>query len=124
VIEECNGAVIGSQYVSQKTATSRTTRGAGAGAEAGASRNPTPLDSNRLGFLPLAEWDEYNSYDEDIPSRLRYSIEWKVAVNNRVVAKDTEQDLVLVPAAYWHMYNPEDGGSKPLSAIIFIFAIP
>jgi hypothetical protein len=27
-----------------------------------------------------------------------------VAVNNRVVAKDTEQDIVLVPAAYWHMY--------------------
>ncbi|KAF2820762.1 hypothetical protein CC86DRAFT_303961, partial [Ophiobolus disseminans] len=57
-----------------------------------------------LGFLPLAEWDEYNSYEEVTPSRLRYSIEWKVAVNNRVVAKDTEQDIVLVPAAYWHMY--------------------
>lgn len=30
------------------------------------------LDPNKLGFLLLAEWDEYNSYDEDIPSRLRY----------------------------------------------------
>jgi hypothetical protein len=27
-----------------------------------------------------------------------------VAVNNRVIAKDTEQDLVLVSTAYWHMY--------------------
>lgn len=62
------------------------------------------LDSSRLGFLPLAEWDEYNSYEEDAPSRLRYSIEWKVVVNNSVVAKDTEQDLILIPAAYWHMY--------------------
>jgi hypothetical protein len=68
VIEEYNEAVISSQCVSQKTVTSRTTRGAGA--EAGASRNPTPLDSNRLGFLPLAEWDAYKSYDKDIPSRL------------------------------------------------------
>ena len=94
VIDECNRVALGSPRVSQRAATSRTTT----------SRNHTPLDSNRLGFLPLAEWDEYNSYEEDIPSRLRYSIEWKVAVNNRVVAKETEQDIVLVPAAYWHMY--------------------
>jgi hypothetical protein len=61
-------------------------------------------DADRLGFLPLAEWDEYNSYEEDTPSRLRYSIEWKIAVNNRAVAKDTEQDFVLAPAVYWRMY--------------------
>jgi hypothetical protein len=101
VIDEYNRVVLESPYVSQRTATSRTTRGRAAEP----SRNHTPVDSNRLGFLPLAEWDEYNSYEEDIPSRLRYSIEWKLAVNNRVVAKDTEQDIVLVPAAYWHMYQ-------------------
>jgi hypothetical protein len=39
-------------------------------------------DADRLGFLPLAEWDEYSSFEEDIPSHLRYSIEWKIAVNN------------------------------------------
>ena len=61
----------------------------------------TESDPNKLSFLPLAEWDEYNSYDEDIPSWLRYSIEWKVVVNNKVLAKDTEQDVVLAPAAYW-----------------------
>jgi hypothetical protein len=61
----------------------------------------TESDPNRLAFLPLSEWDEYNSYDEDIPSRLRYSIEWKVVVNNKVLAKDMEQDVVLAPAAYW-----------------------
>ncbi|KAF2993761.1 hypothetical protein E8E13_001709 [Curvularia kusanoi] len=39
---------------------------------------------------------------------VQYSIEWKVTVNNRVVARDTEQDIILVPAAYWHMYlKPE-----------------
>lgn len=100
MIDGCSRAALETSRAVHDSATGRTTR---AGATE-ASRDPTPLDSNRLGFLPLAEWDEYNSYEEDIPSRLRYSIEWKVAVNNRVVAKDTEQDLVLVPAAYWHMY--------------------
>ncbi|CAN9415616.1 unnamed protein product [Alternaria alternata] len=61
-------------------------------------------DTDRLGFLPLAEWDEHNSYEEDTPSHLRYSIEWKIAVNNRAIAKDTEQDVVLAPAVYWRMY--------------------
>jgi hypothetical protein len=102
VIDGCSRAVLGAPRVVQDRATGQTTRASAGAAEA--SRDPTPLDSNRLGFLPLAEWDEYNSYKEDTPSRLRYSIEWKVAVNNRVVAKDTEQDLVLVPAAHWHMY--------------------
>jgi hypothetical protein len=61
-------------------------------------------DTDRLGFLPLAEWDEHNSYEEDTPSHLRYSIEWKIAVNNRAITKDTEQDVVLAPAVYWRMY--------------------
>ncbi|RYN43629.1 hypothetical protein AA0117_g13566, partial [Alternaria alternata] len=64
----------------------------------------TTSDAGRLGFLPLAEWDEHNSYDEDVPSRLRYSIEWKVVVNNRTLSKDTEQDVVLAPSAYWRLY--------------------
>ena len=98
MIDGYSRAALETSRAVQDSAMGRTTR-AGAGA-AEVSRDPTPLDSNRLGFLPLAEWDEYNSYEEDTPSRLRYSIEWKVAVNNRVVAKDTEQDLVLVPAAY------------------------
>jgi hypothetical protein len=114
VIDERNRVALGSPRVSQRTATSRTIHGGAAEA----SRNHTPLDSNRLGFLPLTEWDEYNSYEEDTPSRLRYSIEWKVTVNNRVVAKDTEQDIVLVPAAYWHMYlksNVEKLSSKKVA---------
>ena len=64
----------------------------------------TLAEADRLGFLPLAEWDEYNSYEEGTPSHLRYSIEWKIAVNNRAIAKDTEQDVVLAPAVYWRMY--------------------
>jgi hypothetical protein len=66
-----------------------------------ASCEPT---TPRLGFLPLAEWDEYNSYDEDTPTRIRYTIAWKLALNNKVISKDTEQDIVLAPAVYWRMY--------------------
>jgi hypothetical protein len=64
-------------------------------------RDMIQVDSDRLGFLPVAEWDEYNSYEEDVPTRLHYSIEWKIVVNNRMLSKDTEQDVVLAPAAYW-----------------------
>ncbi|KAF2191271.1 hypothetical protein K469DRAFT_720264 [Zopfia rhizophila CBS 207.26] len=60
--------------------------------------------ADKLQFLPLDEWDEHNSYEEDEPSYLHYSIEWKVCVNGRMVSKDTEQDLVLAPVAYWHMF--------------------
>jgi hypothetical protein len=38
-----------------------------------------------------------------VPTCLHYSIEWKVVVNNKVVSKDTDQDLVLVLIAYWHI---------------------
>jgi hypothetical protein len=61
------------------------------------------LRSEKLRFLDIEEWDEQNSYDEDEPSCLHYSIEWKVLVNNRKISNDTEQDLVLAPRSYWHM---------------------
>jgi hypothetical protein len=69
-----------------------------------ASNEATTPERSRLSFLPLAEWDEYNSYDEVVPSRLRYTIEWKMATNNKVVCEDTEQDVVLAPAVYWRLY--------------------
>jgi hypothetical protein len=38
--------------------------------------------------------------EEGPPKYLRYTIEWKVRVNNREVLKNTEQDFVLAPASY------------------------
>jgi len=63
-----------------------------------------PLRPEKLRFLGLDEWDERNTYDEEVPTCLHYSIKWKVTVNKKVISRDTEQDLVLAPMAYWHEY--------------------
>ncbi|PSN58575.1 hypothetical protein BS50DRAFT_510197, partial [Corynespora cassiicola Philippines] len=91
-------SVSGSPSASSHVVTNRKKRGRTKDGLAG--NGDTQRESDKLGFLPLAEWDEYNSYEEETPSRLRYSIEWKVAVNNKVICKDTEQDLVLAPAVH------------------------
>jgi hypothetical protein len=32
---------------------------------------------------------------------MHYSIEWKLIVEKKLIAKETEPDLVLTPSAYW-----------------------
>ncbi|KAL0929467.1 uncharacterized protein CTRU02_215633 [Colletotrichum truncatum] len=54
-----------------------------------------------LPLLQLADWDEDKSYDEQPPTCVHYSIEWKLTVNKKMVAEDSEQDLVLCPSAIW-----------------------
>jgi hypothetical protein len=65
--------------------------------------------ANKLELCPYADWDPDRAYDEDPPIYIHYSIEWKIAVNNRaIMSKDTEQDLVLEPAAHWeHILEPK-----------------
>ncbi|PGG95858.1 hypothetical protein AJ79_09839 [Helicocarpus griseus UAMH5409] len=58
----------------------------------------TPLcqsEPGRLGFLDEAGFNSGRTYDEDSPTSINYLIEWKVTLNNRLLMKDTEQDLVF-----------------------------
>ena len=61
--------------------------------------------ANKLELCRFADWDPNRAYDEDPPIYIHYSIKWKIAVNNRaIMSMDTEQDLVLEPAAYWEHF--------------------
>jgi hypothetical protein len=61
----------------------------------------TRLPPAKLELLEWSEWDQTKAYDERPPTCLHYSIVWKVVLNNKLICKDTEQDLVLAPQYYW-----------------------
>jgi hypothetical protein len=77
---------------------------------ASGDHTPYPIQSQPPA-LPLLRWDDGNEncpYDEDLPTCIHYSIEWKVTLKSRVVSKDTEQDLVLNPMDHWKFFlNPK-----------------
>jgi hypothetical protein len=42
--------------------------------------------------------------DEDVLSCIHYSIKWKVTLNNKLISKDIELNLVLAPSFYWPLF--------------------
>ena len=67
-------------------------------------RGRPPSCREKLKLLQEAEWDPDKTYDKHPPTCLHYSIEWKVKVNDKIISKDTEPDLVLAPACYWERF--------------------
>jgi hypothetical protein len=68
----------------------------------------SPQGLNKLQLLGLNDWQEGRAYDKQPPSCIHYSIEWKIALNKRVMSNDTEQNLVLAPGIYWDKFlNPK-----------------
>jgi hypothetical protein len=62
------------------------------------------VEVDRLCLLQPDDWDQEKDYSADPPICVRYTIIWKIKLNNRMIAKDTEQDVVLAPAPYWSMF--------------------
>lgn len=60
----------------------------------------TKLPPAKLELLEWIKWNDTKAYDERPPTCLHYSILWKVILNNNLICKETEQDLVLAPQYY------------------------
>ncbi|KAL2859967.1 uncharacterized protein BJX67DRAFT_368368 [Aspergillus lucknowensis] len=80
------------------------------GRSTGYSLSPSPHRTlpqppqDRLGFLPLAEWERGGEYDQQPPRYVCYTVKWKLLLNNKPVGNVTEKDLVVAPSQYWEKY--------------------
>jgi hypothetical protein len=71
-------------------------------------RSP-PTDPIRLTHLVEPDDDDERAGSEHLSdcSRYTYLIEWRVTLNHRVIAKDTEQDLAETPSTFWPKFQQE-----------------
>ncbi|KAK1990557.1 hypothetical protein LX36DRAFT_685960 [Colletotrichum falcatum] len=49
----------------------------------------------------LSESYDQQEYSHPQPAHIPYSVEWKLTANNRIVTKDSEQNIVIPPEAFW-----------------------
>jgi hypothetical protein len=63
-----------------------------------------------LALLQLSEWDQTKTYNDDPPTCLRVTIGWKVTLNGKPFAQDTEQDVVLTLACFLGTDHTAQGG--------------
>jgi hypothetical protein len=64
------------------------------------SQQQANLQLARLELLNIDEWDKEKTYDKDLLSCIHYLIEWKVTLHNKIVSRDTEQNIVLALSVY------------------------
>lgn len=57
--------------------------------------------SDHLALIPVAECQDEIVWGEQSLNCIPYQSEWRVKLNNRVVVKDTEQDLTSPPSDHW-----------------------
>jgi hypothetical protein len=48
------------------------------------------------------------NYSTGRPICIRYTIIWKIKLNNGMIATATEQDIMLAPAPYWPMFLEDE----------------
>jgi hypothetical protein len=59
---------------------------------------------NTVSLLQESEWEQGRIYQEDTPTYVHYFIKWRVTLDNKTMVKDTEENLVLAPNAYWRLF--------------------
>ncbi|KAJ5507812.1 hypothetical protein N7527_009955 [Penicillium freii] len=72
---------------------------------------PSPdAEDIQLIFYHAVAGQDRSAWNEQPADCIQYQIEWRVKLNNRVVAKDTEQDLTLPPTSYWEQIKEDTEG--------------
>ncbi|CAI7609528.1 unnamed protein product [Penicillium viridicatum] len=64
---------------------------------------------NGSSILPVVEQDNGGTWNRQPTNCIHYQIEWRVTLNNRLVTKDTEQNLTLPPISYWEKLEEKAG---------------
>ncbi|KAJ5005564.1 hypothetical protein K4K57_011679 [Colletotrichum sp. SAR 10_99] len=60
-----------------------------------------PLIPGALPFLDYSRWAPGQSYDEQPPRWMLYTMQWKLTLNSRKAVEQTEQNLAISPNDFW-----------------------
>ena len=68
------------------------------------SQRQTTSQPDKLELLYVNNQNKEEIYDERLLNYIHYSIEQKVTLNNKLISKDIEQNLILVLTFYWSLF--------------------
>ncbi|KAF6798882.1 hypothetical protein CSOJ01_12585 [Colletotrichum sojae] len=60
-----------------------------------------PSVPGALPFLDYRRWAPGQSYDEQPPRWMLYTMQWKLTLNSRKAVEQTEQNLAISPSDFW-----------------------